>query len=223
MIIKPIDPPWAVHTPVVFRFMERQYVETFFSTGDLRISAMKNFRNHENEQRRDGLEGIYQLVGHYSDGTFYNGVAQSGYKSFILCGSTEMISERFSKNAAIQIFDTTAFGIEVGKYIPGLQRGVEGFCIYNGLPVEFQVPAGITFQDIAMHREKLGNEVEGDINAFTAGVRTAQENALFFKKHSRFSEESEYRWVWRTDTLVSNVLDIKCPEARQFCRPLFFD
>ena len=144
MIINPIVSSWVVHTPVVFRFMERQYVDAFFSTGDLRISSMREFRNHKDEKFRDGLEGTCLIVGHQSDGSFFNGVAEGGHKSFILCGSTVMKPEYFGKNAAIQIFDTTAFGIEVGKCIPGLQRGVEGFCIYNNLPIEFQVPVGIT-------------------------------------------------------------------------------
>ena len=223
MITKNIDSIWSVHTPVVFRFMQRLFVEDFFSTGKLRLSSMHEFRKNEDEKLRDGHEGIYQIVGHYSDGLTSTGIAQGGYKSFILCGSTHEMHEQFGKNAAIQIFDTTAFGIAISKCIPGFQRGVEGFCIYNKLPVEYLVPAGLTFQDIGMHLEISGNEVEDNVNAFTAGLRTAQDNALYFKKQSRFSQESEYRWVWLADKLISKTLDVECPAAREFCRPLFFN
>jgi hypothetical protein len=48
-----IGTPWSIFTPTVFRMMERQYVDRFFSTGELLVSSFRRFSGHAKEAMRD--------------------------------------------------------------------------------------------------------------------------------------------------------------------------
>jgi hypothetical protein len=39
-----------------------------------------------------------------------------------------------------------------------------------------------------------------------------------FIKHSRYAQQCEYRILWASNQNVDSFIDIKVPEARQFCR-----
>ena len=45
----------------------------------------------------------------------------------------------------------------------------------------------------------------------------------FFVKRSRFAAECEYRLLWMTGQPVGPFIDIKVPEAIQFCRRVTID
>ena len=45
----------------------------------------------------------------------------------------------FGANAAIQIFDTTAFAAIITRHIPGVRQGFEGYCYCADGPVECKI------------------------------------------------------------------------------------
>jgi hypothetical protein len=266
MIVNPILSTWVIQTPLIYRFFkERKHVDDFFKDGSLRISSVKRFRSHEDEEhnnkncvdkpidtRRDGMEGIGQCCAYRAwpnDRPGENvgvGIVEFGAYSYILSGTihnTNDLTERFG-NAAIRIFDTTAFGIEIGRQIPGLVRGIEGFCNYNDGPVEFLMTGDVPPLEIVKYADMMSSSGEFDLTHFTGGVLTPQRDCMFFRKRRRdehrgidYHRENEYRWAWITDHRISPettadvgdsksvapYIDIKCPSARQYCAPFYRD
>ena len=225
MLIYPIASVWAIQTPVVYRCLKREYVDNFFKDGELRLSSFKKFRQHPNEKAKDGMEGILSVVGyHRPSNSHITGIQQAGWHSYILCGTAHNTKEKvnsFDTDAAIQIFDTTNFGIEIGKQIGGLRKGIEGFCIYNDGPIEFLLPDDALPHEILKEADKHAATGRDDLSHFTNGMETSQTNAVYFKKRPAFQHEMEYRWVWVTDNREESEIIIKCPSARAFCRPFY--
>ena len=46
---------------------------------------------------------------------------------------------------------------------------------------------------------------------------------VYFRKHTRFRPQLEYRWVWSTSRDVGGALTINIPEARRLCDPWYLD
>ncbi|SRR6266567_1415056 len=218
--------------------MERKHVEAFFRDGELQLSSLKKFRKNPDEQSGDAMEGLYQVAGYMpwpDSSSAGNGMVETGWQAYILCGTAhnaKAITEGFG-DAAIQIFDTTSFGIEIGKHIVRLQKGIEGFCNYNDGPIEYVMPHGMRPEEAMRALEERGELGQLDISHLTGGIDTPLTNSIFFKKRPRdekrgkdFNKENEYRWVWVTDRKIEEsdgTLIIKCPSARYFCRPFFRD
>lgn len=214
-----------IQTPVVFRCLNRKYVDNFFKDGELRLSSFKRFRQHPNEKMKDGMEGVHFVVGHHRPSNSHiSGIQESGWQSYILCGTTHNTKGKvasFQADAAIQIFDTTNFGIEIGKQISGLKKGIEGFCLYNDGPVEFLLPDNIPPHEILKEADKRSAAGRDDLSHFTAGMEMSQTNAAYFKKRPEFQHEMEYRWVWVTDNCAIDEIIVKCPSSRAFCKPFY--
>ena len=72
MITLNIVKPWSVRTPTVYRYMDAQYVERFFATGELRLTPMRIFRAYTCEQRGDTHEGGVLNQSRGKDGFQFN-------------------------------------------------------------------------------------------------------------------------------------------------------
>jgi len=226
MLMFPVTSVWTIQTPVVLRGMERKYVESFFENGEIKLSSYSKFRQHPNEKLKDGMEGIHFIVGyHRPSNSHISGIHESGWQSYILCGTTHNTKEKlnnFGYDAAIQIFDTTNFGIEIGKQISGLKKGVEGFCIYNDGPIEILLPDNVPPHELMMAAEKNYDGSSDDLSPITNGMETPQ-NTVYFKKRPQFQHEMEYRWIWETENRDESDIIVKCPSARTYCRPFYCD
>ena len=51
-----------------------------------------------------------------------------------------------------------------------------------------------------------------DMAQMTGGIEE------YFIKHSRHAQECEYRLLWATGQTIDQFIDIKVPDARQYCR-----
>ncbi|NUQ21265.1 MAG: hypothetical protein HOQ09_09930 [Gemmatimonadaceae bacterium] len=205
---------WLVKTPYVYRYMEPQFVDDFFSLGKLRISSFARFHRHEDEQRGDREEGWSTVIGEHGDSTFMS-ITQRGHDAYVLCGTTVPNREamRDFGTGCIWIVDTARFAIAVSLALPFYGGGIEGHCIYQddrsfrvkldanpGLVEHQAQPAGI---DLSLMIQNL-NQFSGP--------------EMFFLKSDRFSHQSEYRFVWYSRGNVPEYLDIQCPDAVKFCR-----
>jgi len=48
---------WHLRLPIVYRYLEQEYVAKFFETSEIRLSSFSQFRKHKDEQRGDSAEG----------------------------------------------------------------------------------------------------------------------------------------------------------------------
>ena len=210
---------WGLRRPSVYRYMAREYVDAFFDTGSLRIGSFDQFSKHSDEARLDGQEGR-GMVFHQNnngEGTSVSGYMIYGVSSYVFCGSSffsEEIAELFGADSGFRINDTVAFADTIAHRISGFRGGCEGPCVY--VPTRTVLrdtgPVGIDdFQDDGERDKVSFNKMMG----FLSGMAG---DDLLFLKDAKYSSQCEYRFIWHThDPKVSGFLDLKVPEARQFC------
>ncbi|HET6763272.1 MAG TPA: hypothetical protein VFH27_06360 [Longimicrobiaceae bacterium] len=122
---------WRIRRPVVYRYLDKQFVDEFFDRGALRISSFSTFAQHEDEERLDGAEGK-GIVGHRNhEGEGQTIIAQmsQGHNAFVLCGSMNYspeLSDAFKTNSGFRIDDSLGFGDAISKFIPGSRSGLKG-------------------------------------------------------------------------------------------------
>lgn len=211
---------WRAITPVVFRILERCWVDKFFETGELRLSSFAKFREHTDEQRKDN-EGA-NIITLRGESTTAFAVLGHGYDAYILCATSlepsQSILQRFSCDAAIQVFDTMAFANALSSYVTGFRGGYAGHCAYTARSIQVKVKD----VDIDSFRTYPGSN---DIDANKAGMYflNAAGAAVYFRKAATptFIEQAEYRWVFLTSGDAQQTITIRAPEARQFCLPWY--
>jgi hypothetical protein len=196
--------------------IEREYVERFFATGELKISSFKDFRKLKDEERKDD-EGKNVICLRGNNSTAFASLKQ-GMNAYILCGSSlkdKSLMKQFKCDAAIQIYNTTDFASIISRHIPGVISGFEGFCYYHDSAIECKV------DDVNIEQFKSNpNNDKLDINLLAGYMLNAAGSAVFFRKAKHFSHQMEYRWVWIVDHPVNESIIVKVPEARRFCSPL---
>jgi len=206
---------WGYHRPVVFRYLERCYVDRFFETGELRLSSFATFATHKDEHRQDS-EGKNLIVGRGPNSTTY-AVVEHGSDALVLCGSASRnpkLFRTFNTDAAIQIFNTTGFGQAVASKIAALKFGLEGHCYYTNFAIETKV------DDHLLRGVQSG---QYSINTLLAAINTVAGTGVYFRKRLRYRRQHEYRWVWVGSSPAPATLTIEVPEARRFCLPAYRD
>lgn len=230
---------WTICTPTLFRYMDSKYVEAFFTDGSLRLSSMSLFSKHTDEQRLDAGEGKVMFVHRTNQGggqTLATWAIQ-GTNAYVL--STSMMYDRdlcesFHSDSYIRINDSIGFGTAIALHIPALLLGLEGPCLYQGKKIiekdlgyidisQFQDPDNTERVDDTLLKQLDQISLRPD-TALPAGnarltqliLRRMQHYALFLKD-KRFSRQVEYRFVWVLANGADDYLEVKVPEAIQFC------
>lgn len=207
--------PWSIVRPAIFRFMEKKYVDEFFADGSLRLSSFAQFSQHPDEPRRDEAEGT--AISTLSDGNrtaFYS--SRFGVSSYVLCGSISSAPEvtKAFGPSAIVIHDTVPFAAAVARALPGYRQGLEGFCEYqDGRLIYQKLPHGALEALHEKHKLPDG-KMNMDFIHELANHSAIQQMLL---KDSKYSYQLEYRLIWEC-TQIENYIDIKIPEALQFCK-----
>jgi hypothetical protein len=204
---------WAIRTPHVYRVMERRCIDDFFATGALRLSSFIAFRQHQDEYRGDAGESDAQLLGSHENAHLYVIDVSPPLSAYVVCGATvynHLGMKKFG-NGCMRIFDTLGFASAIASEIPYFRAGMEGFCIYQNersLRKQFASPEGV-----GIVPAEGGGQLKISADLFN-GVNSPDR---YFLKLMRYSAQAEYRWIWQAGHQNSPVLDIVCPEARQFC------
>lgn len=205
--------PWSVRLPIVTRFLDKRYVEEFFSSGKLRLSTFTAFRNHKNEERCDPNEGRVNAEIKTPNANHHI-AAINGQEAYILCGGlveNPAMEASFSTQCGMRILNPLAFADTVSGRIPGFVGGYQGNCIYRD-------ETFIRKQSSALF-EPPGNQdgVEKWANDYDRFV-AQQTSEAFFIKHLKYAHQNEYRFIWFAQGYETTELYIDCPEARQFCQ-----
>jgi hypothetical protein len=105
--------PWIIRRPYVYRYLQKQFADEFFATGQLRISSFSQFSKHTDEARFDGQEGHGMVIHNsVSANRSVGGYVTYGQDSYILCGSTLPsldIASDFSTNSGFRVNDSVLF------------------------------------------------------------------------------------------------------------------
>jgi len=205
------------NTPQLFRYLEQKYIDQFFNRGLLKLSSFQKFAKHPDEQRRDTQEGQNVLHGFGPDRTVLIS-ARYGRNAFILSTSAredEELLKTFSPtyNGYFRIKHSTNFGKAIANRIRDFVQGFEGFCIYADQKIMSQQLSQPTLDDLETRLDS-GSLSLDNIFATTSEL---SHPAVYFTKHSRYSHQYEYRFVWIVSYDVPDGILVECPEAIQYC------
>jgi len=208
---------WKIKNPEVYRYLNQEYINEFFSTGRIRLSTFVQFKKNPDEQMGDSTEGKNVLYGTDGKNSFV-ALTQHGVNSFVLCTSTEESSElmtSFKVDGYFKIKDTIGFAAAIANRIPGFLEGLEGFCKYSlQRNIQRKLPDSI-ISDLLSNPEK---QIPLD-KIFSLTEQVGQED-VFFIKHTSFRNQSEYRFIWNVSVNTNDALFINCPEAIQHCEKI---
>ena len=208
--------PWNVFAPVVYRYLDAEHVDAFFDDGSLRLSSFARFAQHKDEQRLDEHEGASVFVHRRDEGEIKTVIALTshGRNAYVLCGSTrfdQVLQAKFQRDSYIRIDNSVGFGEAVARQLAGYTDGLEGLCVYqNSRTIEGKVEFDL---DSLMPRP----EATIDLTEFNRVVNSAQGHLPFFLKEKSFADQAEYRLLWLIDRDADAFIDIKVPDARQYC------
>lgn len=180
--------------PVVYRFIEEQYIDEFLETGILQLSTFRRCGKLEDPMRKDGREGESIIVG-VRDAMRMETHMRTGDEALLLC--TSLASHYVDKNGekcrcALEIFDVGGLVdacseaiIANGYHIKNVQIGP---CFYSEKKI-----FGELMEEEMKKFGKDGNLTLDDIFAIPQRLAGPK---MFFQKPIEKAIEMEYRMVW---------------------------
>lgn len=207
------------YIPMVYRYLEKQWIVQFFSEGKLRLSSFKKFRKHIDEQRGDKVEGNNILIGTGNDKTIY-AVVSTGIDAFVLSTSllySQSLYNDFKVDGCFVIERPLEFMQEISKHILDYKGINFGPCIYKTETlIKRQLPD--------FNLDSLRNEddpTKNDMNKIFATSNLIGGNDVLFRKTLKHAHQHEYRILWHTDLKdLPDYIDIIAPNSRQYCREI---
>ena len=218
----PYQPFIQPYIPMVFRYLEKEWIDQFFNEGKLRLSSFKKFRAHIDEQRGDKEEGSTVIIGTGKEKTFY-AMVKTGIDAFVLSASliySKSLTEDFKVDGCFIIERPFEFMQVISNHIHDFKGINFGPCLYksNHL-VKRHLPG---FDLDSLKSEDDPNNM--DMNKMFATSNLAGGNDILFIKTITFSHQHEYRILWHTEMQdLPDYIDIIAPEAIQFCRKIESD
>lgn len=218
MITLPISYPWHVCTPTIFRYLNAEHVDAFFSDGSLRLSSFARFKTHADEQRMDAKEGEVHFVHRTNQNGGQTLYAKSfhGTKAFVLCATMRhdnALMADFGCDSYIRIENPTEFGARVARHIPGLQAGAEGPCLYQNKKF---IERDLGYLDTKLFADPA-DPSKPNVEAISRILNDQMRHWPLFLKERSFASQAEYRLLWLTSADIDGYVDIKVPEAIPLC------
>lgn len=206
---------WVILQPVVYRYMDQQFIDEFFATGRLMLSSFARFQQHPDEERGDVLEGKNLVVGTAGDLTVTAQVEMGG-NSLVFCTSVHgeaALMQQFRSNGYFRIVDTHFFGRAIANRLTGCTDGLEGFCTYKDHHVvQKRLPL-----HVAAVFDRSEDNGGPDLEKASLAVMGIAGAEAFFSKRREFAHQGEYRLIWNMDRPIDQPVFVDCPEALQYC------
>lgn len=218
----PVSKPLHLKLPVVYRYLDPEFVDLFFNKGILRISSFEHFREYPDEIRGDKSEGGGSVHGRNEKEKFsyvlMTQVGSNGYMmSASLVDSDELRSE-FETEECFRIHDPINFAAAISNALLGVAQLYVGFCNYQDRRTIEKTTEGISKDDLSDGNGNLiiGGPGMAKIHSNLIGNGTD----LMFLKEKKYQTQSEFRFIWTINTKFFDMnkwIDVKCPEAIQYC------
>jgi hypothetical protein len=206
----------------LYRYLEKQHVEEFFSTGALLLTSYNRCRDHEDQARRDSHEGKY--------GFEFRGEANSlavsqtaGDRSYMLC--TSLSSERYLMDS-FRIDQPNEFLSEVAKVLPNFVESRLGPCRYvwnrsaiRSMPDhEFMPDAqrilAAARGELDANLDEVWHQVKSE---FAQKISKNTSDIGYFAKTLKYVSQAEFRMIWTVSEKTEEWIIVHCPKAIQYC------
>lgn len=218
-----VTPKWTLLTPRLFRYLDQEYINEFFDTGEIRLSSFAQFVKHSDEERQDD-EGWTINIGNFEDSNDLDAssrvysVSGAGANAYVLCTSlveSSSLMRSFATDGYFAIEDPWRFAHAVQEVIPDFTTGLQGHCLYSPRSREIYRRLDSNVIDLIEARKNndgtLPMELIPEIDALMCGPER------LLHKSSRFRQQAEYRILWGIGENVQPHITVSCPEARRYC------
>lgn len=207
--------------PRLYRYLEKKYVENFFSNGSLRLSSFERFRLHVDETRMDEKEGFAKFIHRTSEGRGETIILdyECSPNVYSLCASalpSKKLMAKFSgADSAIVIWDPIKFSHAVTEALKkdvSVHECIQGPCSYQFRRVVERDLGYLGIADEETH--DLGKMHSAKVNRVISEVIN---HDVYFLKRETYVSEAEYRFVWLVEGVADQFIDLVVPEARRYC------
>jgi hypothetical protein len=213
----PFQPFIQAYIPMVYRYLEKEWITAFFKEGKLRLSSFNKFRQHADEHRGDKEEGQNLIIGNLKNNQVLVKVS-TGIDAFVLSSSlmhSKELYKDFNVESCFIIERPLEFMQEIGKHIPEFKGINFGPCLYKPNHSILR-----QFPEVDLDSLKSEDDPNNmDLNKIFALSNAAGGAEVLFTKTIDYSHQHEYRMLWHSEiNPLPDYIDIIAPEARQFCR-----
>ena len=192
--------------PVLYRFVDEQYIDEFLVSGKLMISTIRRCRAMENSERADKHESEYHYV--FIDGKGKCALdARVADNAFVLC--TSLTQCAMHKNAhlhCLELHNVELLVDEITSQLRGAGYDVcevmAGPCNYaeKGREIDLR-GSGVSVSDLLMRGCEEG-QLKADSRKVDRVLEVLGRGAFYTTKDFRFLTEHEYRILWLCKTAV---------------------
>lgn len=210
---------WRIKRDPVYRLVDQQqWLDNFFSKGEIMLSCFSKFRANPDEFQGDAREGDGFAYFEYENGDTVGIQYHAGVDAYILCTTNECNDKTvrdFNAVGAIKIWDTIGFAYEIAQCIKNFTSGLEGNCIYDDTRV-FRLKNDKRLSELYKNKDAI-NHLE-----FMQEFRLLTSDREIFLKHTKYKYQQEYRLVWYVNNPIDQGLLIKCPALIEMCERIDF-
>jgi len=202
------------YIPTVYRFLNRCYVDEFFSSGKLMLSSILKFRSHPDELRRDANEGVGRISTQINGEPVLTDL-QVGLESFVLCSSlmhSPQLYQEFKCDSCIVIEEPLRVAYLIAQALNSVDRVLFGPCSYL---------QNRTIEKVNGSKNQNCRS-DADYEALFMDVVPTGAVDVLFRKELRFQHQHEFRFVWdvSSDSFKQETRIIEIPEAASLCSRL---
>ena len=188
--------------PVLYRFIEDEYIDDFLERGRIQISTIPHCRKIEDGRRRDTRESAYEYNLEWSDRvTLVNTLV--GENAFVFCCSlTQCALHDKAHTSCLELHNWHELALEVGGQLRNM-----------GYPIG-KIFAGPCNYAQKRRRIDMRPNNYGEVRIDEI-LSTIGQEALYTTKDFWFAEEHEYRIIWLSNEKVSTdpiIVTVKEPK-----------
>lgn len=206
------------NTPVLYRFLEEKYVDSFMKTGVLKLTTFDKCKTLEDANRKDESEGRSELYGY--DGKYKLQIG-FGVGSDVIMLCTSLCSDYRDSSGKvykkyIEIFD-----------VQGLLFSIADQLKKNGFKVKSIMFGPCFYTKKEFHnavnseafREKLDKEQRFDWDEMMKLANSIGGYNMYFQKPIEKRSENEFRLLWIVDEIKKDQeVFVTVPNPERYCK-----
>jgi hypothetical protein len=203
--------------PFLYRYENKNYIDTFFENGDLFISSFHNYKKYEDNELGDTHEGSSMNIAKSDNDLNIISYVTAGMNEYSFCTSTildESLLDTFSRNSVFRIKDPLNFILEITRSLQRVHQVMHGHCLYLEQRMLTKNVSEVNMDSLKAEEGGISFDKLMQVSNYVQGMDA------YFLKQNKHQHQSEYRILWQTDREVKNGIVINCPEAIKYCEKI---
>ena len=204
----------------LYRYLEKQYVESFFDTGSIMLSSFARCRSLECA-RGDNREGKANFAVAGKNTTAF-GIFNSGLNTQFLCTSrieTTHLMHKFGVDDYFVITRPAHFAQAIAECMADVKEMHMNDCIYsdNGYETTSPEPFVDSLPNLADEKSAL-EWAEWQHSRLSNIIQESLGNRGLFTKRLSYQDEAEFRFAWTLSKPADDQVLVPCIDAVRYCK-----